>query len=1097
MRYLKSTFLCICFFTIFLFQLNVSAADNPIPAPDGPAITVEDGSVYPIDLLDKEREEGKIIVYTRSYGEFTKPFTADTHEYVVVNNIVVHKSTSGTTGTYIPPDGCVISYTGADPGFIEDLCIGRMLTLSNISMPEIPDMYFTLDEMLVPIDRINAGRDANQTVLYTPAFGASTKTNVWGMELTVVDNVIVKLADIPKDNTAQPENNSEIPPEGAVISIHVGSPYYKQLQEKAKIGSSIRISADARLYNASKIKYAAYNPRTIADNPAAWDKYEGKPYDGFRGPDQLIIYDSSYGERTGTNPYGYEVAVNSEGKIISTGGNDSEIPEAGYILSGHGKSLKWLEQYALLGATVLLDSDKKEATMILTPDSYVNRAAFSIEYAQDRLEKARQQYLDVPYEKVQAAIDIAASKLGSVQAEVSLGQYDGLTGEVAEIQKDADNAYFMTFESFKTENRAVWLRPRDTSIAQIQKRLDMLKELNINILYLETCWNGYAIYPTGSEIMQQNPMFKGIDILGAYLKEAHARGIEVHAWVENFLVGMPVAEKKPEWMAVSRKGDMYYLENGVTKYYFMNPALPEVRDFLSGLYTKLVKKYNLDGIQFDYMRYSHSGDYSNDYGYDEYTRQLFRNYAGADPIALKPGDTFWEKWCEFRTHLISSYAYRIISEVKSLKPEIRISADVWPEYDKTLADIYQDPKSWTRKDYINSLIPMSYYLHEGPVADDIMNSIMFARGHSQLTSGIASFNKVDTKVFIRQVDVIRNANTNGIAIFEYESLLNGAYSDALRLGTFSTPAAVTNRDTGLAVKAVLDEIARKIGDVYVRYKGMSSVQGEEYKKLLEGIKVNLADSMNNASAAYAARDNIEKMLIALSSDEDLNGEVAARIATDLNRAINIIDGYISDVRFITAHKVKKLQLEVSYRALPGNGTVPYRIKAVFDDNTAMYLDSTQYTISSGNPSAVEIAGNMLKLKDAKGRAMLTINVLDSFKFNTVKGLSRKAVFLMSYDGSTISDPASNLLKITEAGYTTVGLNWGSMVTNADIAGYIVYRDGAELARISSDDYIDRELQPGETYTYYIQGFDISGNMIYESSRIKVNTKTPPLIASQQ
>jgi uncharacterized lipoprotein YddW (UPF0748 family) len=76
------------------------------------------------------------------------------------------------------------------------------------------------------------------------------------------------------------------------------------------------------------------------------------------------------------------------------------------------------------------------------------------------------------------------------------------------------------------------------------------------------------------------------------------------------------------------------------------------------------------------MRYPESGDYSNDFSYDSYTRQLFKNYTGTDPISLTVGDELWQKWCEFRADIINSFAYRIFSEVKSLKPDIPVYACV-------------------------------------------------------------------------------------------------------------------------------------------------------------------------------------------------------------------------------------------------------------------------------------------------------------------------------------------------------------------------------------------------------------------------------------
>lgn len=873
MKYFISSLLCICLVAMFLFQINIYADDNVIV--NTPSIIFEGSSQsYPVD-------EEQIILYTKNYGEYTKPFGINTHEYVIVNNIVVHENSNSANGTYIPPNGYVISYNGDNEDFIRKFSVGAGITISNMDIPVSPDMYFILEDMLIPIDQINTVRDANQIVLYNNAYSASTKTNPWGMELTVSDNIITKIDDIT--------NNSQIPTNGVVISIHAGSPYYKQVQGKAELGGYVKVSADAKLYDASKIKYAAYNPRTIADNPAAWDIEKEKPYDSFRGPEQLIIYDSSYGEFTGTNPYGYEVAVSSEGRITSTGGNDTKIPEEGYVLSGHGESMKWLQKHALLGSQVITNPDKKEVTIILTPDLFASRALLSIKSAQDKLDLARLQFLDIPYDEVQESIDIAAAKLSSLNKQLKEGRYENLSSIVQEIQKDADKAWFMSFESIKTENRAVWLRPRDTGIEDIKKRLDMLESININTIYLETYWNGYTIYPTDNELIKHNPMFKGFDVLGSYIKEAHSRGIELHAWVENFLVDLPIAEKKPEWMNVSRKGNIYYLENGTTKYYFMNPVLPEVRDFLSELYKELIEKYDIDGIQFDYLRYPNSGDYTNDFGYDTYTRQLFINFTGTDPIALMPGDSLWQKWCEFREYIISSYAYRIFSELKSIQPEIHISADIWPDYDETLVDIYQNPKAWVKKDCINTLIPMSYYLHEKPVTDDLVNSWTFSRGHSQVSSGIATFNKVDTKVFIKQIETARASNANGIAIFEYESLFNSGYDDALKLGAFSTPSAVSSKNPEESINRILKDIARKIDGIYLKNNGIDNNQRNRYKSLIEKIEVDLNKSLKH---------DIQEVIKTLNHDENLNNEISKRISTDLNRAISIIDGYIANTRLL-------------------------------------------------------------------------------------------------------------------------------------------------------------------------------------------------------
>ena len=123
----------------------------------------------------------------------------------------------------------------------------------------------------------------------------------------------------------------------------------------------------------------------------------------------------------------------------------------------------------------------------------MDMAIFSIKAAQDSLDLAKAQYMDIDYEEVQKIIDSAESKMQDVYELLNQGQYRELIETVSDIQNEANQAYYMTFESPKMENRAVWHRPRETTIDEVKKRLDMLQSININIVYLETYWNGYSI----------------------------------------------------------------------------------------------------------------------------------------------------------------------------------------------------------------------------------------------------------------------------------------------------------------------------------------------------------------------------------------------------------------------------------------------------------------------------------------------------------------------------------------------------------------------------------------------------------------------------
>lgn len=88
-----------------------------------------------------------------------------------------------------------------------------------------------------------------------------------------------------------------------------------------------------------------------------------RPLDGVnqgRGANQLIQYTQEYGDTTGTNMFGYEVIVEDR-KVIKRGGNNSEIPNNGYVLSIHGSD--WLWENALMGAKVEIKDDRVMVTI--------------------------------------------------------------------------------------------------------------------------------------------------------------------------------------------------------------------------------------------------------------------------------------------------------------------------------------------------------------------------------------------------------------------------------------------------------------------------------------------------------------------------------------------------------------------------------------------------------------------------------------------------------------------------------------------------------------------------------------------------------------
>ncbi|WP_052702821.1 glycoside hydrolase family 10 protein [Paenibacillus beijingensis] len=863
-----------------------------------PEIVLEDGKSLSVNAIDQERGQDQLAIYTRNYGETTPPFSEDTVEYIVADGVVVVKNQNGTKGTFIPTTGYVLSASGTSTAALGDLDVGDVLQTRNIEIPVLPSKYFTVNGITVGIDKVDASRGANEVILYQPSYGSSTGQNPWGMELTVVQDKVTRVTAITYDpGTGQYLNNdSPIPTDGYVLSIQAGSPFYNQLNGKVAVGDSVELVTNSLIYSAGKITYDAFNPKVKEDNPAGWDDAAGGPFPGFRGADQLIVYDRNYGTHTGTNPWGFEAVVNDKGFIISNGGNDSLIPEGGYVLSGHGVKNEWLTKNALVGAKVRFDHANKQVLIIFTPESYLDKADISIANAEKALQDSKSKFMDVPYEQIEQKIAAAKTLNERAKAELSGGVTNGLFELLNELDQYISDTYFMNFESRKVDNRGLWLRPKEKNIEQVREHLKRMKETNINSLYLESMWDGYTIFPIDNPYTKLNPIYEGFDVLKAYLEEGEKLGIEIHAWVENFAFGTggPVVEKRPEWLMVNRKGNNFELDDYGTKWYWLNPALPEARDFVSSIYKELLTRYDVASLHLDYARYPGSGDYTNDFGYDTYTRGLFIKKAGVDPIDLHPGDDHWDEWLQFRADFINTWIERVVAESHVIRDGLQITAAVWPNYDEAPKTHAQETKYWVEHNLIDNLFHMSYVPDAVVVVQDLKNSLLLAQGKSFVTSGVGTFINLTKTELVRQINAAVMAGGDGSALFEFESLFGNGYDRELKLGVYRNEAVMPDYRTTLPLSVMVEDMVRKIDNIYVPFQGMSANDAKGLEQDLNSVLNVLKPHREyNHGIATAAKQKLESLQKDTSESMTIQAEVKNRLTFDLAFSVRLLDLYFA------------------------------------------------------------------------------------------------------------------------------------------------------------------------------------------------------------
>ncbi len=88
------------------------------------------------------------------------------------------------------------------------------------------------------------------------------------------------------------------------------------------------------------------------------------------------------------------------------------------------------------------------------------------------------------------------------------------------------------------------------------------------------------------------------------------------------------------------------------------------------------------------------------------------------------------------------------------------------------------------------------------------------------------------------------------------------------------------------------------------------------------------------------------------------------------------------------------------------------------------------------------------------------------------------------------DPtAPSNLTAKEQSSSEIKLKWDKSTDDTGVAGYYVYRDGTQVANVSTTSYTDSGLDPDTKYTYYVTAYDEAENESDQSNTVSADTKS--------
>jgi uncharacterized lipoprotein YddW (UPF0748 family) len=453
---------------------------------------------------------------------------------------------------------------------------------------------------------------------------------------------------------------------------------------------------------------------------------------------------------------------------------------------------------------------------------------YLIKRTDESIKTAKQADLTVPFKQIQQRYDEAVDCVNHFHECYKARNFFLADDYLDKARQNFSLAFALAMPVRPVEARSVWL-DRGTIISTrtpegMAQLFDRLKGAGVNVVYFETNNAGFVMFP--SKIATQNPQTSGWDPLGAALKEAHKRGMELHAWFWTFnvgnakhnpLVGKPADYPGPvlsshdfSWALESADGSLlppHQFE------YWIDPSSPEGRAYIKSLISEVIQAYKVDGIQLDYIRYPFNGK-GTEMGFNWSGRMRFEHDTGLSLDKLD--DETRKVWQAWKIQQVSSFVHEVSQMVRSQHPGMRISCAVYAlPKNWRLSAIEQEWETWVANGWVDTLNPMTYV----PDAKQLTTMAGYVRESTNdkaLVYPGLSIRQLDTAGLIEQMDSARLTGTLGTTMFAVAQLddkkINLLKSGPYRKTCTMTPQSEPTKATRLLIDDFANMVNRYLQD---------------------------------------------------------------------------------------------------------------------------------------------------------------------------------------------------------------------------------------------------------------------------------------------
>lgn len=363
--------------------------------------------------------------------------------------------------------------------------------------------------------------------------------------------------------------------------------------------------------------------------------------------------------------------------------------------------------------------------------------------------------------RLEAAIATRAGALAHEQA----GRFPMALSQADEAMRLFQEAYCLAHPAKPGEFRAVWCH----SAYGVKNRtwddaVRNLKDNGFTAIFPNMLWGGVAYYPSDVLPVAADIAAKG-DQVAECLEACRKHGLQLHVWKVDWNLGRDVPKAFVDRLRAEhrlQRSDTGEEEPWLCPSHPLNAALE--RDAL----VEVARKYPVDGIHFDYIRYP-----DGRHCFCAPCRERFEQATG-QAVARWPADVqpkgarreAWIKWCQEN---INTVVRTTSEEVRKVRPGIKVSAAVFRQWDQDSRVVMQDWKLWCERGWLDFVCPMDYTESETGYDSWVRQQKTWA-GPAGLVPGIgitSSRTTLAPDATVRQIEITRRHDTQGFILFNY------------------------------------------------------------------------------------------------------------------------------------------------------------------------------------------------------------------------------------------------------------------------------------------------------------------------------------------